>query len=57
LKEENIDRLKETAARHSVPVQIIGAVGGNRFTIQPLVQLPIEELRAIWSTALAAKLK
>ena len=57
LKEENIDRLKETAARHSVPVQIIGAVGGNRFTIQPLVQLPIEELRAIWSTALAARLK
>ena len=57
LKEENIDRLKEIAARHSVPMQVIGAVGGNRFTIQPLVQLPVEELRTIWSTALAAKLQ
>jgi phosphoribosylformylglycinamidine synthase len=57
LKEEKIDRLKEIAARHSVPLQVIGAVGGNRFTIQPLVQLPVDELKTIWSTALAAKLK
>ncbi len=57
VKEENIDRLKEIAAQHSVPMQVIGAVGGNRFTIQPLVQLPVDELRTIWSTALAARLK
>jgi hypothetical protein len=38
-------------------LQVIGAVGGNRFTIQPLVQLPVDELKTIWSTALAAKLK
>ena len=57
LKEENIDRLKEIAARHNVPMQIIGTVGGNRFTIQRLVQLPVEELRAIWSTALSVKLQ
>jgi phosphoribosylformylglycinamidine synthase II len=57
LKEEKIDRLKEIAARHSVPLQVIGAVGGNRFTIQPLVQLPVDELKTIWSTALAAKLQ
>jgi phosphoribosylformylglycinamidine synthase len=57
LKEEKVDRLKEIAARHSVPLQVIGAVGGNRFTIQPLVQLPVDELKTIWSTALAAKLK
>ncbi|HKY07571.1 MAG TPA: phosphoribosylformylglycinamidine synthase subunit PurL [Candidatus Binatia bacterium] len=57
LKEENIARLKEIAARHNVPMQIIGAVGGNRLTIQPLVQLPVDELKTIWSTALAARLK
>ncbi len=57
LKEENIDRLKEIAARHNVPMQMIGAVGGNRFTIQPLVELPVDELKTIWSTALAARLK
>jgi phosphoribosylformylglycinamidine synthase len=57
LKEENIDRLKEIATRHGVSMQIIGAVGGNRLTIQPLVQLPVDELRTIWSTSLASRLK
>jgi len=57
LQEQNIDRLKEIAARRGVPMQVIGAVGGNRLTIQPLVQLPVDELRTIWSTALAAKLQ
>ena len=57
LKEENIGRLKEIAARHNVPMQVIGSVGGTRFTIQPVMQLPIDELKSIWSTALAAKLK
>ena len=32
LKEENIDRLQEIAARHNVPMQVIGAVGGTRFS-------------------------
>ena len=57
LQEKNIDRLKEIAARHNVPLQIIGAVGGNRLTIQRLVQLSVDELKTIWSTALAARLK
>ena len=57
MKEGNVDRLKEIAARHNVPMQIIGSVGGNRFTIQPLMQLPIDELKTIWSTALGARLK
>ena len=57
LKEENIDRLKEIAVKHNVPVQVIGEVGGTRFVIQPLMQLPVDELKSIWSGALAAKLK
>ncbi len=57
LKEESIDRMKENAARHNVPMLVIGTVGGTRFTIQPLIQLPVDELKTIWSTALAAKLK
>jgi phosphoribosylformylglycinamidine synthase len=57
LKEENLDRLREIAARHNVPIQAIGAVGGSRFVIQPLLQLPVEELRTIWSNGLTAKLK
>jgi phosphoribosylformylglycinamidine synthase II len=57
LKEEDMSRLKEIGARHNVPVQPIGVVGGTRFSIQPLVQLPVEELKSIWSNGLTAKLK
>ena len=51
VKEENLERLREIAAEHNVPMQVIGTVGGSRLVIQPLLQLPVEELRAIWSTA------
>ncbi len=57
LKEANLERLKEIAARHHVPVQAIGTVGGTRFTIQPLLQMAVEELKAIWSNGLTARLK
>ena len=57
LKEENLDRLKEIAARYNAPMQVIGAVGGTRLTIQPLVQLPVDELKTIWANGLAARLK
>jgi phosphoribosylformylglycinamidine (FGAM) synthase-like enzyme len=57
IKEENVGRLEEVAARHAVPAQVIGTVGGARFIIEPLFQLPIEELKTIWSSGLTARLK
>ena len=57
LKEANVERLKDIAARHHVPLQVIGAVGGARMTIQPLLQVAVEELKAIWSNGLTARLK
>ena len=57
LKEEDMGRLQEIGTRHNVPVQAIGVVGGTRFSIQPLVQLPVEELKSIWSNGLTARLK
>lgn len=57
LKEEKMDRLKELAARYNVPMQVIGSVGGTRFTIQPIMQVAVEELKMIWSTGLAARLR
>ena len=57
LPEQKIARLKEIAAQHNVPMQVIGSVGGNRFTIQPLVQLPVEDLHAIWSNGLSGRVK
>ena len=57
LEEEDMGRLQEIGTRHNVPVQQIGVVGGTRFSIQPLVQLPVEELKSIWSNGLTARLK
>jgi phosphoribosylformylglycinamidine synthase len=57
LKEENLGGLEEIAARHNVPLQVIGTVGGSRFVIQPLLQLPVDEIKTIWSTGLSAVLK
>jgi phosphoribosylformylglycinamidine synthase len=57
LKEANLERLREIAERHHVPLQTIGTVGGTRLAIQPLLQVAVEELRAIWSNGLTARLK
>jgi len=57
LKEQNLDQLQRIAARHSVPMQVIGTVGGTRFVFQPLVQVSVEELKGIWSTGLTSRLK
>ena len=57
LKEEDMGQLQEIGTRHNVPVQAIGVVGGTRFSIQPLVQLPVEELKSIWSNGLTTRLK
>jgi phosphoribosylformylglycinamidine synthase len=57
LPEENLGQLQEIAQKQGVPMQVIGTVGGTRFIIQPLVQLPIEELRSVWSSALEVRLK
>ena len=56
-REEERKRLKEIAARQSVAMQVIGSVGGSRFTIQPLLQLSVDELHAIWSNSLVGRLK
>jgi phosphoribosylformylglycinamidine synthase len=57
LKEENMGRLQEIATRFNVPLQTIGAVGGTRFVIRPLMQVPVEELKSIWSNGLVSRLR
>ena len=57
LKENHLQRLQDLAEQHHVPVLPIGSVGGSRLAFQPLLQLPVEELRTIWSNALTALLK
>jgi phosphoribosylformylglycinamidine synthase len=57
LHEQNLESLRQIASRHNVPMQVIGSVGGNRFVFQPLLQMPVEEIKSIWANALTARLK
>ena len=57
LAEENLEQLRQVAAEHHVPMQVIGSVGGTSFVVQPLLRLPVDELRAIWSAGLTSRIK
>jgi len=57
VKQKNVGRLKEMADHDGVPMQVIGEVGGSRLAIQPLIQLPVEELKEIWAGSLAKRLQ
>ena len=57
VKEKDLSRLRQIAAREGAPLQVLGEVGGSRLALQPLVQLPVEELKSIWAGALERRLK
>ena len=57
VEEKDLSQLRERSTELNVPMQVIGTVGGTRLIIQPLLQLPVEELRSIWSNGLAARLR
>ena len=57
VEEKNLSQLQEVAAARRVPAQVIGAAGGTRFIIQPLLQLPVEELRSVWANGLTNRLR
>jgi phosphoribosylformylglycinamidine synthase subunit PurL len=57
LQEKDLGQLQGIASEHGVPLQVIGAVGSSRLSIQPILQLPIDELRSIWSSALSDRLQ
>jgi phosphoribosylformylglycinamidine synthase len=56
LQEKDLSQLQEIASKQGVPLQVIGTVGGSRLAIQPVLQLPVDELRAIWSSGLTDRL-
>ena len=57
MQEKDLSQLQEIASGHGVPLQVIGAVGGSRFSIQPILQLPVDDLQMIWSSALGNRLQ
>jgi phosphoribosylformylglycinamidine synthase II len=57
IAEGRLAELQEIARRRNVPLQVIGTVGGSRFMIQTLLNVPVEDLRLAWSNGLAEWLK
>ncbi|MBM4263093.1 MAG: phosphoribosylformylglycinamidine synthase subunit PurL [Deltaproteobacteria bacterium] len=57
LEEKNLAPLEALAAQHNAPLQVIGSVGGQRLSIQPFLQLAVDELHSVWANGLTAKLK
>jgi phosphoribosylformylglycinamidine (FGAM) synthase-like enzyme len=57
VKERDLGGLREIAEREGAPLQVIGEVRGSRFIVQPFIQLPVEELKSIWSSGLERRLQ
>lgn len=57
VKGKSLNRLREIAEKEGAPMQVIGEVGGARFVVQPMIRLPVEELKAIWGSALERRLQ
>ncbi len=43
--------------KHTVPAVVIGKVGGKRFKIDGLIDMPVDELKTAWKGALEKLLK
>src|SRR5215470_5959083 len=56
VQEKDLGQLETVAAQHNAPLQVIGSVGGTRLIIHPLVYLPVEEVKSIWSSGLEKRL-
>jgi len=61
LPQEKLPILQEIAEQHNVPLQVIGRIGGERLKIcldaEPVVDLGVKELHAIWREAIELLLK
>jgi phosphoribosylformylglycinamidine synthase len=44
-----VRKLEEMAFKHGVPVSRLGTVGGDRFILKALADLPINDLAKAWS--------
>ncbi|TAJ91101.1 phosphoribosylformylglycinamidine synthase subunit PurL [bacterium] len=57
VSEKDLSRLREIAAKEGAPMQVIGEVGGSRLVVHPLIRLPVDELKSIWSSSLEKRLR
>ena len=57
LPPEGWNRLQEIAARHGVPVRLLGRVGGDRFRIAGTIDVAVEEMECAWRGGLENALR
>jgi phosphoribosylformylglycinamidine synthase subunit PurL len=57
LQEKDLAHLQEIASKLGVSLQVIGTVGGPRLVIQSWLQIPVDELRSVWSCGLTERLQ
>ena len=57
LDNKNIEILRKITASNSVPMNVIGGVGGSRFLIEGLVDIPAAEARRAWAAGFEDNLK
>ncbi len=57
VREKDLPRLRQIAAKEGAPIQVLGEVGGPHLALQPLAQLPVEEMRSIWANGLSRRMR
>jgi len=50
-------KLQDSAAQEGVELRELGVVGGNRLVVEGLIDIPVEQMAAVWHNGLEAALK
>ncbi len=54
LKPSRLGELRKLAVRHRIPLKELGSVGGKRFLIKGVIDLPLDDMVNAWRNGLAA---
>jgi phosphoribosylformylglycinamidine synthase len=61
LNKDNLNALEKIAEKHSVPLQVLGNVGGEKLTVEyrgkTVIDLALTKLSATWRNAIPSRLK
>ena len=55
-RRQHLGRLRELARTADVPLTVLGEVRGRRLVISPLIDIEVDELWQVWSTALPRRM-
>jgi phosphoribosylformylglycinamidine synthase len=52
LKPSRLGELRKLAAKHRIPLRELGSVGGKRFLIKGVIDLPLDDIVDAWRNGL-----